>query len=89
MIISPIALYAADSLLNQPITIERHGTAAAPSFLRELEAVGLIQSAEHILDQAAAQRNVERQRAANEDGVTRDRLHDQLARRRGGTQTEP
>jgi hypothetical protein len=51
-------------------------------FLRELEAARLIQSTDHILDQAAAQgRNVERQRKAGEDGTTRERLREQLARR--------
>jgi hypothetical protein len=48
----------------------------------ELEAAGLVQSADYILDQAAAQgRNVERQRQAVEDSVTRERLRKQLARR--------
>jgi hypothetical protein len=51
-------------------------------FLRELELAGLIQSADFILDQAMAQgRNVERQRQANEDGATRERLREQLGRR--------
>ncbi|MSO76464.1 MAG: hypothetical protein EXQ87_06075 [Alphaproteobacteria bacterium] len=51
-------------------------------FLRELEAAGLIQSTDYILDQATAQgRNVERQRAAGDDATTRQRLRDQLVRR--------
>jgi hypothetical protein len=51
-------------------------------FLRELEAAGLIQSTDYILDEAAARgRNVERQRLAGEDSTTRDRLRDQLTRR--------
>jgi hypothetical protein len=54
-------------------------------FLRELEAAGLIQSTDYILDQAAARgRNVERQRAATEDAATRERLREQLSRERDG-----
>jgi hypothetical protein len=49
-------------------------------FLRELEAAGLIQSADYVLDQAAVQgRNVERQRRAAEDPAMRQRLREQLA----------
>lgn len=52
-------------------------------FLRELETAGLIQSADYILDQAAAQgRTVERQRIAREDATTRERLRDQLQQQR-------
>jgi hypothetical protein len=52
-------------------------------FLRELEAAGLVQSTDHILDQAAARgRNVEKQRQAGEDLRTRERLRDQLLQRR-------
>lgn len=52
-------------------------------FLRELEAAGLVQSTDHILDQAAARgRNVEKQRQAGEDARTRERLRDQLLQRR-------
>ncbi len=49
-------------------------------FLRELEAAGLIQSTDHILDQAAARgRNVERQRKATEGVDTvQHRLRAQL-----------
>ena len=51
-------------------------------FLRELEAAGLIQSADFILDQAAAHgRNVDRQRRAGEDDTMRERLREQLRRR--------
>ena len=51
-------------------------------FLRELEAARLIQSADFILDQAAARgRNVERQRQAGSDAATRERLREQLQRR--------
>ena len=52
-------------------------------YLRELEAAGLVQSADHILDQATAQgRNVERQRQAGEDSTTRERLREQLTQGR-------
>lgn len=51
-------------------------------FLRELEAARLIQSADFILDQAAARgRNVERQRQAGSDAATREKLREQLQRR--------
>ena len=73
---------------RRAIVDQRVGLISTGDFLRELEAAGLIQSTDHILDQAAAQgRNVERQRAANEDGTTRERLRGQLARRGGGPQT--
>ena len=52
---------------RRAIVDQRVGLISTGDFLRELEAAGLIQSTDHILDQAAAQgRNVERQRAANE-----------------------
>ncbi|MGH7075304.1 MAG: hypothetical protein ACREFD_14025 [Stellaceae bacterium] len=58
-------------------------------FLRELEAAGLIQSTDYILDQAASQgRNVERQRHAGEDRVTGDHLRAQLTRRRGQPESD-
>ena len=73
---------------RRAIVDQRVGLISTGDFLRELEAAGLIQSTDHILDQAAAQgRNVERQRAANEDGPTRERLCGQLARRGGGPRT--
>ena len=73
---------------RRAIVDQRVGLISTGDFLRELEAAGLIQSTDHILDQAAAQgRNVERQRAANEDGTTRERLRGQLARRSGGPRT--
>jgi hypothetical protein len=50
-------------------------------FLRELEAAGLIQSSDALLDQAAAQgRNVERQRQPDGDARTRERLRVQSRR---------
>jgi hypothetical protein len=64
------------------IVDERVGVISTGDFLRELEDAGLIQSTDHILDEAAAQgRNVERQRRAGEDSTTRERLREQLARR--------
>ncbi|MBV9561652.1 MAG: hypothetical protein JOY90_14565 [Bradyrhizobium sp.] len=60
----------------------RVGVISTGDFLRELEAAGLIQSTDYILDQAAAQgRNVERHRQAQDDSTTRERLREQLARR--------
>jgi hypothetical protein len=60
---------------------QRVGLISTGDFLRELEAAGLIQSTDHILDQAAAQgRNVERQRHG-EDSTTRVRLREQLTDR--------
>ncbi len=57
-------------------------------FLRELEAEGLIQSADHILDAAAAGgRNVDRQRQATSNVGVRTRLRAQLQRRRGTPKT--
>jgi adenylosuccinate synthase len=48
-------------------------------FLRELQATGRIQSADHILDRAAAQgRNVERQRRPGLDEAARQRLRTQI-----------
>lgn len=67
---------------RRAIVDQRVSLISTGDFLRELEAAGLIQSTDHILDQAAAQgRNVERQRAANEDATTRERLRGQLAGR--------
>ncbi|HLY58707.1 MAG TPA: hypothetical protein VKS60_24300 [Stellaceae bacterium] len=61
----------------------RVGLISTGDLLRELETAHLIQSSDHILDLAAAQgRNVERQRAAAEDGTTRERLRQQLQRSR-------
>lgn len=67
---------------RRAIVDQRVGLIGTGDFLRELEAAGLIQSADHILDQAAAQgRNVERQRKAGEDAATRERLRDKLRKR--------
>jgi hypothetical protein len=67
---------------RRAIVDQRVGVISTGDFLRELEAAGLTQSTDYILDQAAAQgRNVERQRRANEDTTTRERLREQLMRR--------
>ena len=79
---------AADALLlfkdsdvakRRAIVDQRVSLMSTGDFLRELEAAGLIQSTDFILDQAAAQgRNVERQRGAGDDTATRARLREQL-----------
>ena len=64
---------------------ERVSLISTGDFLRELEAARLIQSTDHILDQAAAQgRDVERQRRPGEDAATRERLREQLRQRFDG-----
>ena len=68
---------------RRAVVDERVSLISTGEFLRELEAAGLIQSTDYILDQAAARgRNVERQRQAAEDGTTRERLRGQLEQRR-------
>ena len=67
---------------RRAVVDERVSLISTGDFLRELEAARLIQSADFILDQAAARgRNVERQREAVKDSTTRDRLREQLQRR--------
>jgi hypothetical protein len=52
-------------------------------FLWELQTAGLIQSADYILDQAALRgRNMERQRKPLDSPATREKLREQLLRRR-------
>ncbi len=71
-----------DVAKRRAIVEERVSLISTGDFLRELEAAGLIQSTDFILDQAAAQgRNVERQREATEDAATRGKLREQLQRR--------
>jgi hypothetical protein len=66
---------------RRAIVDQRVSLISTGDFLRELEAVGLIQSADQILDEAAAQgRNVERQRKAAEASHTARRLRAQLQR---------
>jgi hypothetical protein len=68
---------------RRAIVDQRVSLISTGDFLRELESAGLIQSADQILDQAAAGgRNVERQRAAGDDPATRERLRKQLLQRR-------
>jgi len=67
---------------RRAIVDQRVSLISTGDFLRELETARLIQSADFILDQAAAQgRNVERQHVASEDATTRERLREQLQRR--------
>lgn len=71
-----------DIATRRAVVDQRVSLLSTGDFLRELETARLIQSTDHILDQAAAQgRNVERQRQAGEDTTTRERLREQLARR--------
>lgn len=64
---------------RRAVVDQRVSLISTGDFLRELEAAGLVQSADYILDQAAAHgRNVARQRRAGEDGTTRERLRIQL-----------
>ena len=67
---------------RQAVLDERASLISTGDLLRELEAAGLIQSADRILDAAAAEgRNVERLRQASRDTETRIRLRRQLAER--------
>jgi len=64
---------------RRAIVDERVALISTGDFLRELETAGRIQSADVILDRAAAQgRNVERE--ASRDAAARDRLRHQLGR---------
>jgi len=68
---------------RRAIVDQRVSLISTGDFLRELETAGLIQSTDYILDRAAAQgRNVEKQREAGKDSATRERLREQLVRRR-------
>jgi hypothetical protein len=72
----------ADVLKRQAVVDERASLISTGDFLRELEAARLIQSADFILDAAAAQgRNVERQRKAARDAASQSRLRSQLGGR--------
>jgi len=67
---------------RRAIVDARAGLISTGDFLRALEGARLIQSSDQILDRAAARgRNVSRQRRADEDGTTRERLRERLARR--------
>jgi hypothetical protein len=68
---------------RRAIIDDRVSLISTGDFLRELESAGLIQSTDYLLDRAADQgRNVERQRVAASDEVTRKRLALQLQQRR-------
>ena len=68
---------------RRAVVDQRVSLISTGDFLRELEAAGLVQSADYILDQAAAQgRNVERQRRPEQDSTTRERFRRQLSRTR-------
>ena len=74
---------------RRAVVDQRVSLISTGDFLRELEAAGLVQSADHILDQAAAQgRNVDRQRRAGEDATTRERFRKQLSRTRDRSRPE-
>src|SRR5271155_710113 len=73
---------------RRAIVDERVSLISTGDFLRELEAAGLVQSTDYILDRAAARgRNVEKQREAADDGTTRERLREQLVRQPDQTLT--
>lgn len=75
-----------DIAKRRAIVDQRVSLISTGDFLRELEHAGLIQSADHILDQAAARgRNVDALRVASADAATREHLRDQLGRRRDET----
>ena len=64
---------------RRAVVDERASLISTGEFLRELEAAGFIQSADHILDTAAASgRNIDRQRLAAQDATTAGRLRRQL-----------
>jgi len=70
-----------DIAKRRAIVDERASLISTGDFLRALEAAGLIQSSDYILDLASEQgRNVERQREARRGAETRDRFRQQLTR---------
>ncbi len=74
---------------RRAIVDERVSLISTGDFLRELEAAGLVQSTDYILDRAAARgRNVEKQRKPGEDATTRGRVRDQLLQRRDASNME-
>jgi hypothetical protein len=74
-----------DIAKRRAIVDERASLISTGDFLRALEAAGLIQSSDYILDLASEQgRNVERQREARRGAETRDRFRQQLTRRSDG-----
>ena len=74
---------------RRAIVDERVSLISTGDFLRELEAAGLVQSTDYILDRAAARgRNVEKQRKPGEDATPRGRFRDQLLQRRDASNME-
>lgn len=74
-----------DVAKRRAIVDERVSLVSTGDFLRELELAGLIQSADYILEQAAAHgRNVERQRRISDESTARQRLREQLRRGASG-----
>lgn len=72
-----------DLARRRAVVDERVSLISTGDFLRELEAAGLIQSADHVLDRAAGEgRNVDRQRRRIADDALRTRLQGQLRRDR-------
>jgi hypothetical protein len=66
---------------RRAVVDERAGLISTGDFLRELEAAGLIQSTDYVLDRAAERgRNVERQRRDVGMDETREHLRNQLQR---------
>jgi hypothetical protein len=69
---------------RRAVVDERASLISTGDFLRELEAAGLIQSTDYVLQRASEQgRNVERQRLGMAGDKTRERLREQLRRDRG------
>lgn len=81
-----ILLFEDTDIERQRVIVDERVTVISTGiFLRELEAARLIQSADHILDEAATHgRNVERQRQAVEDSAGRRRLRAQLTAQQPG-----
>ena len=64
---------------RRAVVDERASLISTGEFLRELEVAGFIQSADHILDAAAASgRNIDRQRLAGQETITAGRRRRQL-----------
>jgi len=75
-----------DIAKRRAVVDERVSLISTGDFLRELQAAHLIQSAEHILDEAArAGRNIEKQRESAADLEARETLRRQLQGRAGDT----
>jgi hypothetical protein len=74
-----------DVARRRAVVDQRVSLISTGDFLRELEAAGLIQSTDQVLDQAAAQgRNADKQRTAGDDATTRGRPRQQRQQRRDG-----